>query len=231
VERARIVLVEDEDAVARPLVASLAREGFAVERFVSAEDALDAMARARPDLVVLDVMLPGMSGVDACAVVRSRWAVPVLLLTARAEEEDRVVGLDVGADDYVTKPFSSSELAARIRAILRRVAPRSPLPVLEVGALVLDLGRREVRVDGRTVSLTPREFDLLALLVERSPAVVGRDELIAEVWDAHWEGPTKTLDVHVNQIRRKIEPDPHHPRFLHTARGVGYQVRDACVGD
>jgi DNA-binding response OmpR family regulator len=231
--RGRLVLVEDEDAIVRPLLAGLDREGFEVRRFSRAEDAIDRMPGLAPDLVIMDIGLPGMSGLRACEILRRRWSVPVLILTARGREDDRLAGFDAGADDYLPKPFGIHELVARIRAILRRTRaqerPRDE-PV-RVGDLVLDAARREVLVDGELVPLAPREFDLLELLVRRSPDVVPRAELVAEVWDAHWSGSTKTLDVHVGQVRRKIERDPSTPRYLHTVRGVGYQVRDGCVVD
>jgi DNA-binding response OmpR family regulator len=221
----RLMLVEDDDAIVRPLVALLEREGFDVQRFAAAEEALMAVPVAGPDLVILDIALPGMSGLEACRVVHDR-GIPVILLTARGEPIDRIIGLELGADDYVTKPFSARELAARVRAVLRRGArtPRGSRTI--VGELEVDADLREVHVAGHPVTLTRREFDLLALLATRSPAVVPREEIMTEVWDAHWFGSTQTLDVHVAQIRRKIEPDPHQPRFLHTVRGVGYQVRD-----
>jgi DNA-binding response OmpR family regulator len=226
--RVRLVLVEDEDAIVRPLCSSLEREGFDVRRFARAEDAIDRLESLAPDLVVMDVALPGMSGFRACEVIRRRSSVPLIMLTARGEESDRLAGYQAGADDYVAKPFSVHELVARIRAILRRVradGDGTEAPVT-IGGLRLDPARREVSVEGRIVQLTPREFDLLEYLMRKSPAVVTRRELIAAVWDAHWSGPTKTLDVHIAQIRRKIEQEPHHPRYLHTERGVGYLVAE-----
>jgi two-component system response regulator RegX3 len=231
--RGHIVLVEDEDAIVRPLVSALEREGFDVHRFVRAEDAIDRLAVLNPDVVILDLALPGMSGLKACQVIRRRSTVPVLMLTARSAETDRLSGFAAGADDYLPKPFSVHELVARIRAILRRTrtggSPREE--AISVGDLRLDAARREVRSDGNVITLTPREFDLLELLMRRSPEVVRREDLIHEVWDAHWSGPTKTLDFHVSQVRRKIGDDSHEPRYLHTVRRVGYQVRDRCAGD
>ena len=231
--RGRLVLVEDEDAIVRPLVSALDREGFEVRRFVRAEDALDRLPSLEADLVIMDITLPGMSGIRACELLRKRSPIPVLMLTARGQESDRLAGFNAGADDYLPKPFSVHELIARIRAILRRTqrAEAQPEVRIVVGDLELDPGRREVTSGGRRVELAPREFDLLAYLLRRSPEVVPRNELIAEVWDPHWSGPTKTLDVHVAQIRRKIETDPSHPRYLHTVRGIGYQARDACGDD
>ena len=231
--RGRLVLVEDEDAIVRPLVSALERERFEVRRFVRAEDAIDRLPSLDADLVIMDITLPGMSGLRACELLRKRSPIPVLMLTARGQESDRLAGFNAGADDYLPKPFSVHELIARIRAILRRTqrAEAQPEVRIVVGDLELDPGRREVTSGGRRVELAPREFDLLAYLLRRSPEVVPRNELIAEVWDPHWSGPTKTLDVHVAQIRRKIETDPSHPRYLHTVRGIGYQARDACGDD
>jgi two-component system response regulator RegX3 len=231
--RGRLVLVEDEDAIVRPLVSALERERFEVRRFIRAEDAIDRLPSLDADLVIMDITLPGMSGIRACELLRKRSPIPVLMLTARGQESDRLAGFNAGAADYLPKPFSVHELIARIRAILRRTqrAEAQPEGLIVVGDLELDPGRREVTSGGRRVDLAPREFDLLAYLLRRSPGVVPRNELIAEVWDPHWSGPTKTLDVHVAQIRRKIEPDPSHPRYLHTVRGIGYQARDACGDD
>ncbi|HEX9236454.1 MAG TPA: response regulator transcription factor [Actinomycetota bacterium] len=222
----RLMLVEDDDAIVDPLVRMLVREGFSVTRHATAEDAIAALPAGGPDLVILDIALPGMSGLDACRVMHEK-GFPVILLTARGEPVDRIIGLELGADDYVTKPFSARELAARVRAVLRRGRGPSPDRIQSVGALEVNPSVREVRVEGRLVQLTRREFDLLAFLASRSPAVVPREEIMTEVWDAHWFGGTETLDVHVGQVRRKIEPDPHQPRYLHTVRGVGYQLRDA----
>jgi DNA-binding response OmpR family regulator len=226
----QLMLVEDEDAIVRPLTGALEREGFRVERFVTAESALEAMDRGRPALVLMDITLPGMSGLDACREIQERWGVPVMMLTARGEMEDRVLGLELGAADYVAKPFSSRELVARIRALLRRLRwGEHELGPIRIGGLTVDPGRRQVAVEGRSVHLKPREFDLLSYLAARSPAVVSRNTLMHELWDLHWEGSTQTLDVHVAELRRKIEPNRSRPRYLHTVRGVGYQVRDAVA--
>jgi DNA-binding response OmpR family regulator len=225
----RLALVEDEDAIVRPLVAALTREGFDVDRYTTAEEALAAFEASRPDVVLMDISLPGLSGIDATRDVKARWGVPVIMLTARTELEDKVLSFELGADDYVTKPFGVRELTARIRSLLRRTGWRQRMPTLVVGGLEVDPARRAVRVEGRSVPLTPREFDLLVYLAERSPSVVGRSELMRQVWDAHWFGSTATLDVHIGQIRRKIEEDPRRPRYLHTVRGVGYRVRDGCA--
>jgi two-component system, OmpR family, response regulator RegX3 len=227
VKETRLLLVEDEDAIVRPLTAALAREGFLVSRFRTAEEALEAIPHIRPAVAVLDIALPGMSGLDACRIIKQRWTFPVLMLTARGASEDRILGLELGADDYVPKPFSSRELVARLRAVLRRVAwgVEGSRPIT-IGDLCIDRDRREVRVGSGEIHVTPREFDLLSLLAERSPQVVRRIELLRQVWDPHWNGPDATLDVHMAKLRRKIEPDPRHPRYLHTVRGVGYRLAD-----
>jgi two-component system response regulator RegX3 len=226
----RLVLVEDEDTIVRPLLAALGREGFGVDRYVTAEEALAAMSERRPDVVIMDISLPGMSGVDACRVVKERWGTPVVMLTARSEVEDKVLALELGADDYITKPFGVRELVARLRSLLRRTEWKDSPHTYVVGQLELDCARHRVLVCGRPVALTPKEFELLAYLMERSPAVARRADLMRHVWDTHWFGSMATLDVHIGQVRRKIEPDSRHPRFVHTVRGVGYRVLDACAG-
>jgi two-component system response regulator RegX3 len=225
----RLVLVEDEDAIVRPLLAALGREGFGVDRYVTAEEALAAMAERRPDAVIMDISLPGMSGVDACREVKERWGLPVVMLTARSEVEDKVLALELGADDYITKPFGVRELVARLRSLLRRAEWKDSPHTYVAGELEVDCARHLVLVCGRPVALTPKEFELLAYLMERSPAVARRADLMRHVWDTNWFGSMATLDVHIAQVRRKIEPDPRHPRFVHTVRGVGYRVRDACA--
>ena len=224
--------MEDEDGIARPLAAALGREGFDVHRFARAEDAIDRLDWLSPDLVVLDLGLPGMSGLRACQAIRRRSTVPVMILTARGTEEDRLAGFEAGADDYVPKPFTVHELTARIRAILRRTRSaslRAGGEPIDVGGLRLNPARRQVSRAGAAVALSPREFDLLEYLMRRSPDVVTRDELIREVWDRHWDRSTKTLDVHVAQLRRKIEKHPDRPRYLHTVRSVGYRVSDGAA--
>jgi two-component system response regulator RegX3 len=183
------------------------------------------LARGGPDLVLLDVMLPDGSGFDVCRELRRDSRVPIIMLTARGEEADRVVGLELGADDYVVKPFSAREVVARIRAVLRRVdvpEPDNDGPV-EIGDLRLDSSRREVTHRGEPLELSRKEFDLLELLMRNAGSVVTRERLIQEVWDTNWFGSTKTLDVHVSGIRRKLGDDPSQPRYLHTVRGVGFR--------
>ena len=223
----RILLVEDEESITTPLAEALRREGFEPTVAASAEEALEAAQRLQPDLVLLDVMLPDGSGFDVCRALRERSKVPVIMLTARGEEADRVIGLELGADDYVVKPFSARELVARIRAVLRRTAAASearPEGALEVGALRLDPGRRSVTLAGEDLEVSRKEFDLLRLLMENAGSVVTRERLIDEVWDTNWFGSTKTLDVHVSALRKKLGEDSTEPRYLHTIRGVGFRL-------
>jgi two-component system response regulator RegX3 len=221
--RRTILLVEDESSIVEPLAEVLRSEGFETLLASTVAEALE-QARRDPDLVLLDVMLPDGSGFDVCRELRQRSQVPIIMLTARGEESDRVVGLELGADDYVVKPFSGREVVARIRAVLRRVAaePGGDRP-LEVGEVRLDPARREVTFGGDTLGLSRKEFELLHLLMRSAGSVVTRERLIDEVWDPNWFGSTKTLDVHVSGIRRKLADDPADPRYLHTVRGVGFR--------
>jgi two-component system response regulator RegX3 len=220
-----VLLVEDETSITEPLAEALGREGFDTKVAATATDALDLAARMQPDLVLLDVMLPDGSGFDVCRELRQRSRVPIIMLTARGEEADRVVGLELGADDYIVKPFSAREVAARIRAVLRRAdSPAQPdeRPI-EVGELRLDPARREVTRSGEVLELSRKEFELLQLLMRSAGSVVTRERAIDEVWDTNWFGSTKTLDVHVSGLRRKLGDDSSEPRFLHTVRGVGFR--------
>ena len=218
-----ILLVEDETSITEPLAEALRSEGFDTEVAGTVGEALE-LARHDPDLVLLDVMLPDGSGFDVCRELRRASQVPIIMLTARGEEPDRVVGLELGADDYVVKPFSAREVVARIRAVLRRV--ESPEPADEspvaIGQLRLDPARHEATLDGEVLELSRKEFQLLQLLMRNAGSVVTRERLIDEVWDPNWFGSTKTLDVHVSGIRRKLGDDPARPRYLHTVRGVGF---------
>jgi two-component system, OmpR family, response regulator RegX3 len=223
----RILLVEDEAAISEPLAESLGREGFDAEVAPTLADAREAFRRQPPDLILLDVMLPDGDGRDLAREIRKDSDVPIVMLTARGEEIDRVVGLELGADDYVVKPFSSRELTARIRAIMRRGrAPERDVPI-ENGALRLDPASRTVTKDGAEVELAAREFDLLHLLMANPGEVLRRERIMDEVWDPHWFGPTKTLDVHISWLRKKIEDDPSKPEFITTIRGVGFRFRPA----
>ena len=220
-----ILLVEDEESITTPLAEALEREGFTTHVARTVAEALELAGRVRPDLVLLDLMLPDGSGYDVCRELRATSAVPIIVLSARGEEADRVVGLELGADDYVVKPFSARELIARIRAVLRRAgAPARPAEgPLEVGGVRLDPARRAVTVDDEPVELSRKEFDLLALLLGEAGTVVPRERLIDEVWDVNWFGSTKTLDVHVSGLRRKLGDDAAEPRYIHTVRGVGFR--------
>jgi two-component system, OmpR family, response regulator RegX3 len=221
--------VEDEPALAESVKYSLEREGFSV---VVAEDGNRGIERFRaeqPSMVVLDLMLPQLSGLDVCRLIRHESSVPILMLTAKDSEADKVAGLEIGADDYVTKPFSMRELLSRIRALLRRsglgLQPK-PVEVLRGGPVELDAGRHEVRVRGELVGFPPKEFELLEAFLSRKGRMLTRDFLISEVWGADYFGDTKTLDVHVKRIRRKIEDDPHNPVHLVTVRGLGYKFSE-----
>jgi len=222
-----ILVVEDEESYVEALTVGLKREGFRVRTARDGAEALELFDLVRPDLVLLDVMLPRISGIDVCRELRSRSAVPIIMVTAKTSEIDTVVGLEVGADDYVSKPYRIRELVARMRAALRRV-PRSPEApaghdVLEVGDVRLDAERHEVFVRGAPVGLPLKEFELLELLLGNAGRVVTRDVLIAGVWGVDYVGDTKTLDVHIKRLRAKVEIDPAHPRSIVTIRGLGYK--------
>jgi two-component system response regulator RegX3 len=215
----RVLLVEDDDAIAEPLTSGLERHGFQVRRVRTGAEAL---ATAPHDVVLLDLGLPDMDGMDVCRRLRASSTVPIIVITARSEEVDRVVGLELGADDYVVKPFGFRELVARIRAVTRRARPAagSVEGPQRVGRLELDRRQRLVRLDGAEVALTAKEFDLLALLAEDPGAVCARDQILEQVWDPHWFGPTKTLDVHVASLRKKLRD----PSWIETVRGVGFRL-------
>ncbi|MFN2629580.1 MAG: response regulator [Gaiellaceae bacterium] len=221
------VLVVDDEPIVRDVVARyLRREGFETLTAADGETARELIRRERFSLVVLDVMLPGIDGLSLCRWIRANSDLPVILLTARGEEADRIVGLELGADDYVTKPFSPRELAARVRTVLRRTAPKtSPLERLEVGGLVLDAASREARRDGLLLRLTVKEFDLLWFLASNPNRVFSRDQLMDRVWGYSSALDTGTVTVHVRRLREKIEDDPSQPRVLETVWGVGYRVR------
>jgi two-component system response regulator RegX3 len=220
-----VLLIEDEEAISEPLAAALGREGFDVVLAATAAQGLDEFAAHAPDLVLLDVMLPDGDGRDVLRRIRESSRVPVVMLTARGEEMDRVLGLELGADDYVTKPFSAAELAARMRAVLRRTeaSPPSEGTEIEAGGVHMDLERRLVTRDGEPIDLTVKEFELLRVLLENAGKLVRREALMHEVWDPNWWGSTKTLDVHVSALRKKLGDDPSAPRYVHTVRGVGFR--------
>ncbi|MEZ5145245.1 MAG: response regulator transcription factor [Acidimicrobiales bacterium] len=223
-----VLLVEDEEAFVDALLVGLKREGFTIEVARDGAEALDMFDEVQPDLVLLDVMLPKVSGIDVCRELRSRSDVPIIMVTAKGSEIDTVVGLEVGADDYVTKPYRLRELVARMRAVLRRRGgtgtPEEPRgDAVEVGDVLVDHERHEVFVRGEQVRLPLKEFELLALLLENAGRVLTRDVLIDRVWGHDYVGDTKTLDVHVKRLRAKIEQDPAHPTRIVTIRGLGYK--------
>jgi DNA-binding response OmpR family regulator len=221
--RPRILLVEDEPSIAVPFGQALEREGFDPLMAGTARDALRLARDEQPDLVVLDIGLPDGDGRDVCRLLRRESTVPILIVTASGTETDRIVGLELGADDYVVKPFSAAEVAARIRAILRRGGSPPPSRI-SVDGLAIDLGARRVTLDGSEVELSRKEFDLLARLARDSGRVVTREDLMSDVWDVNWFGSTKTLDVHIGWLRGKLGDDPASPRFIHTVRGVGFRL-------
>jgi two-component system, OmpR family, response regulator RegX3 len=221
----RVLIVEDEESFADPLAFLLRKEGFTTAVAASGQDALEEFDRNGADIVLLDVMLPGMSGTDVCKALRTRSAVPVIMVTARDSEIDKVVGLELGADDYVTKPYSARELIARVRAVLRRggEAGGETDGVLEAGPVRMDVERHVVSVGGAAVALPLKEFDLLEYLLRNVGRVLTRGQLIDRVWGADYVGDTKTLDVHVKRLRAKVEVDPGAPKHLVTVRGLGYK--------
>lgn len=223
-----VLIVEDEESLADPLAFLLRKEGFETTVVSDGPSALAEFDRAGADIVLLDLMLPGMTGTDVCKQLRARSSVPVIMVTARDSEIDKVVGLELGADDYVTKPYSARELIARIRAVLRRGTETEDATnadgVLEAGPVRMDVERHVVSVNGEPITLPLKEFDLLEYLVRNSGRVLTRGQLIDRVWGADYVGDTKTLDVHVKRLRSKIEADPANPVHLVTVRGLGYKL-------
>ena len=221
----RVLVVEDEDSISDPLSYLLRQEGFEVAVAANGPDGLAEFDRGGADIVLLDLMLPGLSGTEVCRTLRAKSSVPVIMLTARDSEVDKVVGLELGADDYVTKPFSSRELVARVRAVLRRGSEAEDLlpAALEAGPVRMDVDRHVVSVSGVQTPMPLKEFELLEMLLRNAGRVLTRGQLIDRVWGADYVGDTKTLDVHVKRLRAKIEPDPGAPRHLVTVRGLGYK--------
>ena len=216
----KVLLVEDEDSIAEPLAEGLRREGFTVER---AATGAEALAAGPADVVLLDLRLPDTDGYAVCRGLRERSDVPIIMVTARGEEVDKVIGLELGADDYVVKPFGLRELIARIHAVTRRTQPAPAAGPLHVGALEVDVRARRARLDGAELALTAKEFDLLAALAAEPGAAVTRQQLLRQVWDTDWYGQTKTIDVHVGSLRRKLGD----PGWIETVRGVGFRLRPA----
>jgi two-component system response regulator RegX3 len=221
----RVLVVEDEINLREPLVYLLQKEGYDVLEAEDGNQALEIFHTHGADLILLDLMLPGLSGNEVCRAIRAESSVPVIMVTAKDTEIDKVVGLEIGADDYVTKPYSTRELLARMKAVLRRGAePQSPeLGVLRAGGITLDVERHEVTVNGEKVQMPLKEFELLELLMENVNRVLTRGQIIDRVWGSNYFGDTKTLDVHVKRIRSKIEDDPARPKYLTTVRGLGYK--------
>ncbi|UJH69624.1 response regulator transcription factor [Ornithinimicrobium sp. INDO-MA30-4] len=225
----RILVVEDEESFSDPLSYLLGKEGYDVSVAETGPAGLEDFDRNGADLVLLDLMLPGLSGVDVCRALRQKSSVPVIMLTAKDSEIDKVVGLEIGADDYVTKPYSSRELLARIKAVLRRqVEPEELVPAtIESGPVRMDVDRHHVSVRGENVSLPLKEFELLEMLLRNTGRVLTRGQLIDRVWGSDYVGDTKTLDVHVKRLRAKIEVDPSNPELIVTVRGLGYKFETA----
>jgi two-component system, OmpR family, response regulator RegX3 len=219
----RVLVVEDEEAISEPLAEHLAHEGFEPEVVATLADAQESFKAAAPDLILLDVMLPDGDGRDFCRDVRKESDVPIIMLTARGEEVDRIVGLELGADDYVVKPFSAGELVARVRAIMRRGRSTARKGPVTVGLITLDPAARTVTKGDEVIEMAAKEFDLLHMLMANAGQVVKREDIMDEVWDPHWFGPTKTLDVHISWLRKKLEDDPADPRYITTIRGVGFR--------
>jgi two-component system, OmpR family, response regulator RegX3 len=222
----RILLVEDEESLAESIRYSLEREGYAVSVAGDGRVAIERFRADAPDLVILDLMLPEMSGLDVCRMIRENSTVPIVMVTAKDSEADKVTGLELGADDYVTKPFSVRELVSRIRAHLRRVRMQAPPrgeEILTGGPIEMDVSRHEVKISGQSVAFPPKEFELLQAFLRRKGRLLTREHLIEEIWGYDYVGDTKTLDVHVKRIRQKIEGDPHEPKLLLTVRGLGYK--------
>ena len=229
-EKQTILVIDDEANILELLEYNLVKNGYGVLRADTGEMGLELLKCRKADLVLLDYMLPGMDGMEVLRRIRTDpefISVPVMMLTAKGEETDKVLGLEMGADDYLTKPFGIRELLARVKALLRRSAPeqkgRQTEEILRIGSLVIDCGAREVTCDGETVELSRKEFDLLALTARHRNRVFTREQLLEQIWGYEYSGETRTVDVHVRGLRRKLEPDPEHPRYLRTVRGVGYK--------
>jgi two-component system, OmpR family, response regulator RegX3 len=223
-----VLLVEDEDSISQPFASALARVGFRTRVARTGHEALELASALRPDVVLLDLALPDQDGRDVCRRLRRESEIPIIMVTASGTLTDRVVGLELGADDYVVKPFSVAEVAARIRAVLRRAnSTAAAEPRMTIGELSIDTPARRVWRAGHEVELTRKEFDLLARLAREAGRVVTRETLMSDVWDMNWFGSTKTLDVHIAWLRRKLGDDPARPTYIHTVRGVGFRLSGA----
>ena len=225
----KILIVEDEESVLDPLELLLAKEGFLIETARDGKEALEKFAKTTPDLILLDLMLPKVSGTEVCRQIRSKSQVPIIMLTAKDTEVDKVVGLELGADDYVVKPYSKAELVARIKAVLRRKGPEisaEESAKIVAGPVEIDVERHQVSINGKNVALPLKEFELLEFLVRNAGRVLTRTQLIDRVWGSDYFGDTKTLDVHVKRLRAKIESDPANPVYIQTIRGLGYKFEN-----
>ena len=225
----RILIVEDEESVLDPLELLLSKEGFTIETARDGREALEKFAKTNPDLILLDLMLPEVSGTEVCRQIRAKSQVPIIMLTAKDTEVDKVVGLELGADDYVVKPYSKAELVARIKAVLRRNNADAFVNQggsISAGPVVIDVERHQVSINGENIALPLKEFELLEFLVRNSGRVLTRTQLIDRVWGSDYFGDTKTLDVHVKRLRAKIEKDPANPTYIQTIRGLGYKFEN-----
>lgn len=225
----KILIVEDDHNLLDTIKYNLRKEGYEVVTAVDGAEALDVARREKPDLIILDLMLPKVSGFEVCRILSKEMIVPILMLTAKTEETDKIVGLEIGADDYMTKPFSLRELLARVRALLRRVKmvetqPEPEEALLRVGDIEVDIARHQATKRAATLELTPKEFDLLAFLARNRSFVFSRDQLLEKVWGYDFAGDTRTVDVHIRWLRQKIETDPNNPKHLITVRGTGYKL-------
>ncbi len=225
----KILIVEDDRNLVEVLRYNLVKEGYEVATAFDGSQALETARRERPGLIILDIMLPEMDGFEVCRILRNEMAVPILMLTAKDEEVDKIIGLEIGADDYMTKPFSMRELLARIRAMFRRAEMKEAEPaaaedVTVINELAIDVARRRVDIGGSSAKLTPKEFELLAFLAKHKGIVFSREQLLEKVWGYDYAGDTRTVDVHIRWLREKIEADPGKPRYLITVRGVGYKL-------
>ncbi len=227
----KILIVEDDPNLLDTLVYNLNKEGYDVVTSINGEQAVESARRENPDLIILDIMLPGLNGLEVCRILRKEMTVPILMLTARNEEVDKIIGLEVGADDYMTKPFSMRELIARIRAMLRRAGmtvtqPDSVDKTIAIGTLVIDTGRHRITISGKELELSPKEYDLLVFLAVNRGFVFTREQLLEKVWGYDFAGDTRTVDVHIRWLRQKIESDPSKPEKLITVRGAGYKLAE-----
>jgi len=225
----KVLIVEDDPNLLETLKYNLRKEGYDIVTASDGEQAIEAARREKPDIIILDIMLPRISGFEVCRILRKEMTVPVLMLTAKADETDKIVGLEIGADDYMTKPFSMRELLARVRALLRRtkMVPTSSAgePISsKIGNLELDIARHRASLSGAALELSPKEFDLLAFLARNKGLVFSREQLLEKVWGYDYAGDTRTVDVHIRWLRQKIETDPTHPKLLITIRGTGYKL-------